>query len=337
MIPEMNTATVALLFLLVVLVVAAVTSRTVAILTSLIAFVCFNFFFLPPVGTFAISKGDDVVALVALLAVSVIGSQLAHQSRQRGQAAIRLAAERNDAEIAKRDAEAKAALVASISHDLKTPLTALTVAAGNLDMPGLSGQERAELLKLVQTEVARLKRLFDALIDMASVETRAVTAELEWVHPADIVEAACQQADLALRSRAVDVHDESGHHVVHLDPRLTSAALGHVLENAAMYSPASSPIAVDVSVAAGQVVFAVRDHGPGIPAAELDRVFERFYRGASGATNSFSSGMGLAITRGLLAIQGGRITASNHPGGGALLTLAVPAPCRLVSEPVVET
>jgi len=337
MIPEMNTTTVALLLLLVVLVVAAVSSRTVAIITSVIAFVCFNFFFLPPVGKFAISKDEDIAALLVLLAVSLIGSQLSHQSRQRAQAAIRLAAERNEAEIAKRDAEGRAALVASISHDLKTPLTALTISAANLGMPGLSDEERAELLRLVQTELARLKRLFNSLIDMASVETRSVTAELEWVHPADILEAARQQADMALRSRTVDVRDESGNQVVHLDPRLTSAALSHVLENAAMYSPASSPISVDVNVAAGQVVFAVRDHGPGLAAPELDRVFERLYRGKAAASNQFSSGMGLAITRGLLAIQGGRISARNHPEGGASFTLEVPVSSRVVSEPAVET
>jgi two-component system sensor histidine kinase KdpD len=337
MISEMNTTTVALLFLLVVLVVAAVSSRTVAVVTSLIAFVCFNFFFLPPVGTFSIASGENIVALVVLLAVSLIGSHLSHQSRQRAHTAITLAQQRNDAEEGKRNADAKAALVASLSHDLKSPLTALTVAAGNLEMPGLPEDQRIEQLRLLQREVARLKRLFDSLIDMASVETKSRTAELEWVHPADIVEAACLHAAIALRARTVDVHDESGSKVVHLDPRITSAALGHVLENAAMYSPASAPISIDLTAGADEVVFAVRDHGSGLPAHEVDRIFDRFYRGAAAASNPCSSGMGLAITRGLLAIQGGRITARNHPDGGALFTLAVPAPSRVMPDALVET
>jgi len=109
MIPDMNTATVALLFLLVVLVVAAVSTRTVAIIASLIAFVCFNFFFLPPVGTFAISKDEDLVALVVLLAVSLIGSHLSHQSRERARTALALGQARGEAEIARRNADAKEA------------------------------------------------------------------------------------------------------------------------------------------------------------------------------------------------------------------------------------
>ena len=332
MIPDMNTTTVALLFLLAVLVVAAVSTRTVAIIVSLVAFVCFNFFFIPPVGTFAIAKGDDLVALVALLAVSLIGSHLSHQSRERARAALALAQERNEAELARRNADAKAALVASISHDLKTPLTALTVSAGNLGTPGLSDEERREQLRLVQTELARLKRLFDSIIDMASVETRSLTAELEWVHPADIVEAACQHAETPLRSREIDVRDESGDHVVHLDPRITSAALAHVLENAAMYSPVSTPISIQISVTGEHLVVAVHDRGSGLPPGELDRIFDRFYRGSGTAPNQFSSGMGLAITRGLLAIQGGQIRADNHPDGGAVFTLKVPAASRVVAE-----
>jgi len=332
MIPDMNTTTVALLFLLVVLIVAAVSTRTVAITVSLVAFVCFNFFFLPPVGTFTIAKGDDIVALVALLAVSLIGSHLSHQARERAKAALALAQERNEAEIARRNADAKAALVASISHDLKTPLTALTVSAGNLGMPGLSEEERGEQLRLVQTELTRLKRLFDSIIDMASVETRSLTTELEWVHPADIVEAACQHAETALRSREIDVRDQSGDQVVHLDPRITSPALAHVLENAAMYSPVSSPIAIHISVTGDHLVLAVRDRGSGLRTNELERIFDRFYRGTGTVPNQFSSGMGLAITRGLLSIQGGRIRAANHPEGGAIFTLEIPAASRVVTE-----
>jgi two-component system sensor histidine kinase MtrB len=80
------------------------------------------------------------------------------------------------------------------------------------------------------------------------------------------------------------------------------------------------------------LIVSVRDHGPGLPANELDRIFDRFYRGTGTAPNQFSSGMGLAITRGLLAIQGGRIHAANHPDGGAIFTLEVPAASRVVAE-----
>jgi two-component system, OmpR family, sensor histidine kinase KdpD len=328
MIWAMNDTTVALAFLLGVLIVAAISSRRVAIAASLVAFVCFNFFFLPPVGTFAIANRDDLIALLALLGVSLIGSHLSYQARKRAEETVVMAAQRNEAEVARRSAETKSALVASLSHDLKSPLTALTVAAGNLGTVRLSDDERGEQIEIVQTELDRLKRLFDNIVEMASVETRAVSAELQWVPPADIVDAARHQVATVLVSHDVRITDHGAGMLVNIDPRLTSAALAHVLENAASYSPAGSPIVVDVRVAHGRLVIAVRDHGPGLPPGDFERVFERFYRGSETAQARFGTGMGLAITRGLLAIQGGRITASNHAEGGAIFTLDIPVAAR---------
>jgi K+-sensing histidine kinase KdpD len=101
-----------------------------------------------------------------------------------------------------------------------------------------------------------------------------------------------------------------------------------VLENAGAYAPAHSRIAIRVRIVSDRLVIAVRDHGPGVPTPDIDRVFERFYRGDDSRQTHFSSGMGLAITRGLLAIQGGRITAANHPEGGAVFTLDIPVSTR---------
>ena len=332
----MNDTTGALLLLLVVLVIAAVSSRRVAIAASLVAFACFNFFFLSPVGTFAIARKDDLVALFALLAVGVIGSHLSYQARRRAEEALALAQQRNEAEMARRSAEAKSALVASLSHDLKTPLTGLTLASANLGLPGLSDAERREQMQIVQGELDRLKRLFDNIVDMASVESHARTAELEWVQPADLVDAARRQVEGTLASHPITITDETDQRLVHLDPRLTSAALAHVLENAATYSSSGAPVAIDVRLRADHLVIAVRDQGPGLPPHELERVFERFFRGSGTRDDRFASGMGLAIARGLLAIQGGRITATNHPERGAVFTLEIPAVTRSPSDVTLE-
>jgi two-component system, OmpR family, sensor histidine kinase KdpD len=331
----MNETTGALALLLVVLAVAAVASRRVAVLASLAAFACFNFFFLPPVGTFAIAGRDNLVALFALLAVSLIGSHLSQQVRRRAQEAVELARQRNEAEMARRGAEAKSTPIASLSHDLKTPLTALRLAAGNLGNPQLSEEERQDQVEIVEAELGRLKRLFDNIADMASLETRAISAEREWVQPGDIVEAATRQSEAALGSRRVRVVGDDVQQFIHLDPRLTSAALAHVLENAAAYSPADAPIVVDVRVSANRLILAVRDKGPGVPPHELERIFERLYR-ANQTSHQFGSGMGLAIARGLLDLQGGRIAARNDPDGGAVFTIDVPISTRSAGETAVE-
>src|SRR5687767_1569514 len=204
----MNDTTVALGLLLGVLVVAAMSSRRIAIGASLVAFACYNFFFLSPTGALTIANRDDAIALFALLGVSLIGSHLSHQARSKAAEAVALAHQRNEADMARRSAEAKSALVASLSHELKTPLTALTIAAGNLDGQGLSDDDRREQMHIVQTELDKLKRLFDHVIELASLETRAVSAELEWVHPSEIIDAARQQTGSALAGRQVRVNDD---------------------------------------------------------------------------------------------------------------------------------
>ena len=132
---------VALSFLLVVLVVAAVSSWRVAVATSLMAFLSFNFFFLPPTGTLVIADAQHWVALFTLLFVSLVASYLSTEVRRRADEATK-------AEVARHSAELKSSLLASLGHDLKTPLTALTVAAGNLDALWLTNEQRLE-----QTEV----------------------------------------------------------------------------------------------------------------------------------------------------------------------------------------
>jgi two-component system sensor histidine kinase KdpD len=240
--------------------------------------------------------------------------------------------ERRQADLARRGAELKSALLSSLSHDLRTPLTALAVAAGNLDAGGLSAPARQEQVDVIRGEVARLNRLFEHVVQMARIETRAITPEPQWVQPAELVETARQQLGRVLDGHPVTV-DVDERVAVRLDPRLTSAALAHVIENAAQYSPPKSPIDVRGWIEQDELRLRVRDHGGGIPEAEQARIFDRFYRGAAGQ-HRFGTGMGLAIARGLLDAQGGRVWAENDPEGGARVTLAVPITTRLVTEPV---
>lgn len=323
-----NATTVALLFLLVVLIVATVSTRRVAITTSLAAFACFNFFFLPPVGTFTIADPQNWVALFTLLAVSIVASHLSSLARRRAHEAMVLLEERKEAEVVRRSIELKSALLASLSHDLKTPLTAVTLAANNLNAPGLTDEQRREQAEIVRAELDRLNRLFQDIVDMARIDTNAVAAEAEWVEPGEIVEAAASQVEPALAKHKLEIDLGSERSLVRVDPRLTSAALAHLLENAAQYSPPGSSITVQVALSPHDLRISVRDRGTGIAPQDLDHLFERFYRGTQARQQRFGTGMGLAITRGLLAAEGGTVWAENHPEQGAVFTIVTPADRR---------
>jgi K+-sensing histidine kinase KdpD len=343
-----NHTTAALSYLLVVLVVAALSTLRIAIGAAVLAFLCFNFFFFPPLGTFRIYHGEDWITLFTLLVVSIIASHLSARARRQAQEAMaqrdelsrllderaRLLKEREDAEVVRRSNELKSALLAALSHDLRTPLTAVTIAANNLKESWPSEEQRREQTEIVLVELARLNRLFHNLVEMARIEINGVAAEREWVQPAEIVEAAVRQVEPALERDRVELEVTPENMLVRLDPRLTSAALAQLLDNAAHYSPPSSPIAVQVALSAAEVRFAVRDHGTGIASEDLDHVFERFYRGRSKEHHRFGTGIGLAITRGLVTAQSGHVAAENTPGGGSVFTITIPTESR--SAPEVE-
>ena len=237
--------------------------------------------------------------------------------------------ERKTAELTRQSEELKTTLLASLGHDLRTPLTAIRVAASNLKASWLSEDDRAGQSDLILAEVERLTRLFQNVLAMARIDAGAVAAESRWAHPSEILEAARDQVEHTLRQHPLEI-DIDNDVPVRLDPRLTAAALAHLLENAAQYAPAATPIHVRTRLTGEGLVIDVRDHGPGIAPADLPSIFDRFFRGAAARTRTSGTGMGLSIARGLLAAEQGRIWAENAADGGAKFTIAVPAAVKVV-------
>lgn len=231
---------------------------------------------------------------------------------------------RKAGELARQREELQTALLASLGHDLRTPLTAIRVAATNMRSPAFTEAERDEQGDLILSEVERLTRLFQNILDMARIDTQAITSEPRWASPSEIIAAACDQVEQALRRHVVDVAIDADV-PVRLDPRLTAAALAHVLENAAQYSRIGSTIHVHAGMTNGELAIAVGDEGSGIAEGDVVHLFDRFYRGGAGSqTRASGTGLGLWIARGLLTATRGRIWAENRPEGGAKFTIAVP-------------
>jgi len=236
--------------------------------------------------------------------------------------------ERKQIEVAQRSAEFKSTLLASVAHDLRTPLTAIRVAADNLQSAGLDDGDRSEQIGIIKQEGERLSRLFQNILEMARIDAGVIALERQWVHPPEILEAARSQVEHRLREHRIEMLDGSDDHLVCLDPRLTSAALAHLLENAAQYSRPRSTITVRHELTGEGLLITVLDEGTGLAATEVPRLFERFYRGTAARGHTSGTGMGLAITRGLLAAERGRVWAENRAGGGAQFSMLVPAESR---------
>jgi two-component system, OmpR family, sensor histidine kinase KdpD len=333
-----NSTIVALSYLLVILFVAASSPLWVGIGASVGATLALDFFFFPPVGEFTIADPENWVALGTFLTVSVVASELSSAARNRRREAearrdevsrlaterIQLLEERKEAEISRRGNELRSTLLASLAHDLRTPLTAIRVAVGNLRASNLTETQRSEQAEVALNGVERLTRRFDNILEMSRLDVGGVAPTVRWVYAAEVIVAARREVDQSVHAHQVRVVDQSTEVSVRLDPRLVSVALAHVIENAAHYSPAGSTITITAALGPDGLAFSVGDEGPGIPAEDLPKIFDRFYRGGEGHRHPSGTGMGLTIAQGLLATMGGRIWAENRHGGGAQLCLLIP-------------
>ena len=269
-----------------------------------------------PVGALAVPAGRlepgtlDAVAGIAAIAI------------ERAQ----FMADRRAAEIAHERAELSSALLAAMGHDLRTPLTALRVAVANFSSESLTPAARAEQAELAATQAENLSHLFDEILDMARIESKAIRAERSWSSLSEIVEAAVAHArpSLIRHHLAIDVDAETE---VNLDPRLTASALAHLIENAARYSPDGSTIGIRAWTDADGLRASVSDEGPGLEEHEIEHLFTPLFRGRVARSLTAGTGMGLAITRGLLAAEGGRAWAENRQAG-ACFSINVPSPAR---------
>jgi two-component system, OmpR family, sensor histidine kinase KdpD len=275
--------------------------------------------------------------LVALLATGGRPMEAGTRDAVAGIVAIaiertRFMAERRGAELAKQRAELASALLASLSHDLRTPLTAIRTAVSNLDTPSIAEEPRREQARVAAEQLQRLTRLFDEILDMARIEAGTVQPRRSWTTPAEIVEAAVAHAAPVVAGHQVSVEAEE-HHGVEVDPRLTASALAHLIENAVRYA-GDGPICIKGWTDDQGLRLEVRDAGEGLQPGELERLFEPFYRGEMFRSQMPGTGMGLAITRGLVAADGGRVWAENLVPRGACFSIAVPGRTRPVANGV---
>jgi two-component system, OmpR family, sensor histidine kinase KdpD len=237
---------------------------------------------------------------------------------------IRLKEQAEAAALRARTEEMKNALLSTVSHDLRTPLAAITGAATTLrdDRMPAGEPERSELLETICEEADRLDRLVRNLLDMTKVEAGALKVKREWVPLEEIVGAALTRLEKALIGRPVGIALPPQLPLLSVDAVLLEQVFVNLLENAVKYTPEKSAIEIRASVEGDRVLIAVSDRGPGLPTGVESRVFEKFFR--AGSSIMPGAGLGLAICRGVVEAHGGEISAENREGGGAAFVMTLP-------------
>ena len=223
----------------------------------------------------------------------------------------------------------RAALLTSISHDLRTPLASIigTVSSLRSYADKYDARERDELLATLHGEAERLNCFVGNLLDMTRLEAGAIELNLDLFDIGDIIGTALQRAANVLTGHHVEVEIAPDLPMVRLDAILFEQVLFNLFDNAAKYAPPGSRIDIRAQCDGETVAVEVIDEGPGIPPADLERVFDKFYRVQAQDRRRAGTGLGLAICRGFIEAQGGHIQAGNrHDRAGAVLTIHIPLP-----------
>ena len=247
----------------------------------------------------------------------------------------RLSTALNDARIANETERLRSALLASVSHDLRTPLAAILGAAGSLQSSGvaLTDADRDTLLDIVRSEGERLDGYIRNLLDMTRIAHGQLVPERDWIGTDELIGAALARLRRAHPEAQVTTSIATGLAPLHVQPALIQQALYNLLDNAVKYA-GHAPIAIDAQrTDDGGTRIDVRDRGPGIAEVERERVFDMFRSMAQGDRGRRGSGLGLAIARGMLRAHGGDVTAGANPDGtGACLRITLPpAPAQPIA------
>jgi two-component system sensor histidine kinase KdpD len=239
------------------------------------------------------------------------------------QAALR--EEANRVEVLRRTDELRTALLSSVSHDLRTPLAAIKASAESLLQHDVawSGEDRDGFAEAIVRESDRLNRLVGNLLDMSRIEGGGLRPQRDWYDAGELVREVVARLRPLLRDRPVELSIADDLPPVSLDYLMIDQVLTNLIENAVKYTPPGSPLDVRVERDRDRVRVAVADRGPGIPAHEREAVFDKFRR-LDRRGQIRGSGLGLAVSKGLVEGHGGRIWVTETPGGGATFAFELP-------------
>ncbi|HKU86132.1 MAG TPA: DUF4118 domain-containing protein [Casimicrobiaceae bacterium] len=301
---------IAMVYLLAVVLVALLQSRGPAIAAAVLAVVTFDVLFVPPRGRLTIDDLQYLLTFAIILTVALVVSRLVESVRRQATAQAALALEAETERI-------RSALLASISHDLRTPLAVIAGASSSLAESGdrLDAPARRALAQSVFDQAREMSEHVAKVLQMTRLETGAIELDRDWVALSEIAGAVLARLSARLAAHRVIVEMPADLPLVRVDAPLIEQALSNLLENCARHTPAGTVVRLRAERREADVVVSVEDYAGGLSDAELARIFAKFHRGPveGGGTDI---GLGLAICRAIVRLHGGDAWAERVPGGG---------------------
>ncbi|MBA2621439.1 MAG: DUF4118 domain-containing protein [Acidobacteria bacterium] len=330
---EINSTTVSFALLLVILLVATFIGRNPALVSSLLAMLGFNYYFLPLVRTWTIADPQNLVAWAAFTVTAIVAGELSAYAKRRAEDATRGKQEierlynelqssfeiASEAEALRRSEKLKSALLDAVTHDLRTPLTSIKtsittllddekIVAGRFQ---LDAEGRHEFFEIIDEETDRLNHFIEGMVQLVRIEAGELNLRQTWSEVDEIIQAALVRAEPLLENYQVKLLLEKDLPLVRVDSKTLSEVLYTLLENASKYVPKNTSIEISVNRAGGEMLeFSVSDEGGGVPENLREHVFDKFFRVSETSGDEYAptgTGLGLAIAKGIVEAQGGKI------------------------------
>jgi K+-sensing histidine kinase KdpD len=328
---SINLTTAGFAYLITVLFIAARWGLIEAVIASIVAGFGLNYYFARPYGTLHIQNTEDWVALAAFLVTSFVASQLSEVARRRNieleqrQVEMERLYELNrTAEAARQSEQFKSTLLDAVAHEFKTPLTSIKAATSAiLTSPSITPEQRDELLSIIDQETERLSQLMTEAFHLARVESGKLhLSRSPQAIPELVSEALRQTANL--NGKPVETHYAAALPKIDVDAELFVVALKQLIDNAAKYSPAGTPVRIASESSADSIWIRVHNQGSGLSESEREKVFERFYRSPETSREIAGTGIGLAIARDIVKAHGGFMDVESGPGMGTEFSIRLP-------------
>jgi K+-sensing histidine kinase KdpD len=348
---QINSTTVSFALLLFILLVATFIGRNPALLSSLIAMLGFNYYFLPPVRTWTIADPQNLVAWAAFTITAIVTGELSAYAKRRAEEATRSKQEierlynelqssfdvKSEAEALRRSEKLKSAMLDAVTHDLRTPLTSIKtsittllddekIVAGRFQ---LDAEGRHEFFEIIDEETDRLNHFIEGMVQLARIEAGELNLRQTWSEVDEIIQTALIRAEPLLKNYQIKLYLEKDLPLLRVDSKTLSEVLFALLENASKYVPKNTTIEISVKRAVGEMLqFSVSDEGAGVPEILREHIFDKFFRvGESNCEEHapVGTGLGLAIAKGIVEAQGGKIRVEDAlQGSGSRFIFTVP-------------